>query len=162
MVYACVRTDNMSGTVMGKDLVSLKYIPSDKEEAIENGSIVLIDNYMDGEREVRRCYNPSPTNLLSDCALIASEEVVKNKSYNALNEFINEPGAILRGYRLLSKDIFSVTKEAFVEGAALEVGAIVELTDTTKFNAVMSKTEGVTRVGKIRRIEGEWYVIEVA
>lgn len=162
MVYACVRTDNMSGTVMGKDLVSLKYIPTDKEESIENGSIVVIGNYLDDEREVRRCSTPTASTLLSDCALIASEEVVKEKSYNALNEFINEPGAILRGYRLTTKDIFSVTKEAFAEGAVLEVGSIVELTDSTKLNAVTSATSGATRVGKIRRVEGEWYVIEVA
>lgn len=44
----------------------------------------------------------------------------------------------------------------------METGSIVELTDSTKLNAVTSATSGATRVGKIRRVEGEWYVIEVA
>ena len=51
MAYACVRTDNMSGTTIGKDLVSLKYFDGeDKEAAIENGSVVLVGAYLDGQR----------------------------------------------------------------------------------------------------------------
>ena len=165
--YACVRTDNMSGTVMGKDLVSLKY-----DGAIENGSIVAIGGFVDGEREVRTATAPAVDAKIGDLALVATPEVVKNKSYNGLSDFINEEGTILRGYRLTSKDIFSVTKEAFESGSNLKKGDVVEMTGTgvkMKSSAAATGEVGsdpdkktVTVIGKIVLVEGEWYVIEVA
>ena len=165
--YACVRTDNMSGTVMGKDLVSLKY-----KGTIQNGSIVAIGGFVDGEREVRTATAPAVDAKIGDLALVATSEVVKDKSYNGLSDFINEEGTILRGYRLTSKDIFSVTKEAFESGSNLKKGDVVEMTGTgvkMKSSAAATGEVGsdpdkktVTVIGKIVLVEGEWYVIEVA
>ena len=158
--YACVRTDNMSGTVEGKNLVSLKY-----EGAIENGNIVAIGAYVEGEREVRTATAPEKNTPLSDLALIATPEVIKSKTYYGLSEYINEEGTILRGYRLTPKDYFSVTKEAFDEGATaqLKVGGVVEVKEgSTKLNAVASATEETTTIGTIVRVEDQWYVVEVA
>lgn len=157
-VYACVRTDNMSGTVEGKNLVSLKY-----NGEIENGSVVAVGDYVDGEREVRNATAPAKDAKVRDLALIATPEVIKDKTYHSIANFINEEGSICRGYRLTSGDIFSVTKEAFVSGANPAKGNIVELVDNdVKFNAVSSATDSTTAVGKIVLIEDEWYVIEVA
>ena len=158
--YACVRTDNMSGTVEGKNLVSLKY-----EGAIENGNIVAIGAYVEGEREVRTATAPEKNTPLRDLALIATPEVIKSKTYYGLSEYINEEGTILRGYRLTPKDYFSVTKEAFDEGATdqLKVGGVVEVKEgSTKLNAVASATEETTTIGTIVRVEDQWYVVEVA
>ncbi len=159
--YACVRTDNMSGTVEGKNLVSLKY-----NGDIENGSVVKVGDYIDGEREVRSATAPAKDTAIRDIALIASPEVIKDKTYHSIANFINENGAICRGYRLTSGDIFSLTKDGFAGGASLKVGALVELNGTAKFNAVdaASGTDeaAVTVVGKIVLIEDDWYVIEVA
>ena len=161
MTYACVRTDNMSGTTIGKDLVSLKYFDSnDKEAAIENGSVVLVGAYLDGQREVRKATAVAADSKLSEVALIAHEEVDKTKSNNTLKEYINIAGLNVRGYRLPSKDCFSLTKEAFAEGSVLEKDSVVELAAGTKFKAVASAT-GSTVVGKIVAVEGEWYVVEV-
>lgn len=162
MTYACVRTDNMSGTVNGKDLVSLKFMVSETEAPVENGNVVLVGDYLEGEREVRKATAPSKNADVYKCALVASEEVVKSKSRNTLAEFRNEAGDIARGYRLVANDTFSVTAEAFADGAALEVGATVELTDSTKLSAVAEATGAASVVGKIVLIENEWYVIEVA
>lgn len=157
-VYACVRTDNMSGTVEGKNLVSLKY-----SGEIENGSVVAVGDYVDGEREVRIATAPAKDAKVRDLALIATPEVIKDKTYHSIANFINEEGAICRGYRLTSGDIFSVTKEAFASGASLKKGSIVELVDNNvKFNAVDDATGSTTAVGKIVLVEDEWYVIEVA
>lgn len=157
-VYACVRTDNMSGTVEGKNLVSLKY-----SGEIENGSVVAVGDYVDGEREVRIATAPAKDAKVRDLALIATPEVIKDKTYHSIANFINEEGAICRGYRLTSGDIFSVTKEAFASGASLKKGSIVELVDNdVKFNAVDDATGSTTAVGKIVLVEDEWYVIEVA
>lgn len=159
--YACVRTDNMSGTVEGKNLVSLKY-----NGDIENGSVVKVGDYVDGEREVREAVAPAKSAAVRDLAIIASPEVIKDKTYHSIANFINESGSICRGYRLTSGDIFSLTKEGFASGASLKVGAFVELNGTVKFNAVEtvsgSDSDAVTVVGKIVLIEDEWYVIEVA
>lgn len=157
-VYACVRTDNMSGTVEGKNLVSLKY-----NGEIENGSVVAVGDYVDGEREVRIATAPAKDAKVRDLALIATPEVIKDKTYHSIANFINEEGSICRGYRLTSGDIFSVTKEAFASGASLKQGSIVELVDNeVKLNAVDSATDSTTAVGKIVLVEDEWYVIEVA
>lgn len=161
--YACVRTDNMSGTVIGKDLVSLKYKVNDEDAVIENGNIVVIGELLDGEREVRKATAPTATSKLSALALVASDEVVKDKDYNGLSDFRNEAGDIIRGYRLTSKDMFSVTKEALsvTDGYTIKVGSIVEATAGTKMKVVDTLTAGSTQIGTIIAIESEWYVIEV-
>lgn len=159
--YACVRTDNMSGTVEGKNLVSLKY-----NGDIENGCVVKVGGFADGEREVRLATAPAKDDAVRDLALVASPEVIKDKDYHSIANFINENGAIVRGYRLTPADCFSVTKEAFAAGATLQKDAYVELNGSVKLNAVAAPTgssgDEVTVVGKIIAIEDEWYVIEVA
>lgn len=162
MAYACVRTDNMSGTIMGKDLVSAKYYVGETETAIENGNVVVVGGYLDGEREVRKATAPTAGSKLADCALVASPEVVKSKTRHNLDDFINEAGDPIRCYRLVEpKQIFSITKAAFVDGVTPAVGYTVELTEGTKFNAVETAS-GATVVGTVIAVEGEWYVIEVA
>lgn len=162
MAYACVRTDNMSGTVNGKDLVSLKFMVGENEAPVENGNIVLVGDHLEGEREVRKATAPAANSDVYKCALVASEEVVKTKSRNTLDEFRNEAGDIARGYRLVANDTFSVTAAAFADAEGIEVGHTVELTDGTKLSAVAAATAGASVVGKVVLIENEWYVIEVA
>lgn len=153
--YACVRTDNMSGTTLGKNLVSVKF-----DGEIENGNIVVIGSLVSGEREVRTATTPAANSALRDLALIAAPEVVKDKKYNSLAEFINQKGDIVRAYRLVSGDIFSVTAEALAGTAA--VGSVIEAQASTKMKAVETLTQGSTKIGTVIAIEGEWIVIEVA
>lgn len=160
MTYACVRTDNMSGTTLGKDLVSVRFYADAVEAEIENGNVVLVGEYLDGQREVRKATAVATDTPLKDVALIASEEVVKEKSKNTIAEFKNLAGTNARAYRLTSKDVFSLTKEAFTAGSALKVGSVVELAAGTKLSAVESATSA-TKVGTITAVEGVWYVVEV-
>ena len=158
MAYACVRTDNMSGTTLGKDLFSLRfYNASGKEAEIENGSVVLVGDYLDGQREVRKATAVAEGSDPSKLALIASEEVVKEKSKNALDEFTNKAGSNARGYRVgCSGNVFSVTKEAF-SSAAPEVGADVSVV----VGGTKLTTETGVKIGKVVAIEGAWYVVEI-
>lgn len=156
MGYTCVRTDNMSGTVEGKNLVSLKY-----SKDIENGTILKVGALVNGEREVREASIPAVGDSLKDLALVASPEVVKTKENYGLNEFINEAGDIMRGYRLTARDIFSITAEGFAEGQNPAVGNLVELDGSGKLIAVASATSDSTTIGKILAIEDKWYVVEV-
>ena len=153
--YACVRTDNMSGTILGKNIVSAKF-----DGEIENGNIVVIGDLLEGEREVREATAPTAASELRNLALVATPEVVKEKAYHTLADFVNQEGDIIRAYRLISGDMFSVTAEA-LEGTA-EVGSIVEAQASTKMKVVAEATEGSTVIGKVIAIEGEWIVIEVA
>lgn len=162
--HACVRTDNMSGTTLGKDLVSLQY-----GNEIENGCVLAIGDLIEGEREVYEGTAPAATATLGTIALVASPEVIKDKKMHSLADFINKENAILRGYVLRSGDIFSVTKEAFATGSNLE-GTIVELNGGTKLalvetntgTTVGSDTTYNTIVGNVIAVENDWYVIKVA
>jgi len=59
--YAVIRTDNMSGTEHGYDLVSGKYVVSNAETAIENGCVVVVGALLTNEREVRSLSTPRQT-----------------------------------------------------------------------------------------------------
>lgn len=161
MAYGVVRTDNMSGTTLGKNLVSLKYQESNVDTGIDNGNVVVVGNLIEGEREIRLASKPAANTELKNIALIATPELNKDRQYTLLSEYTNAAGTILRGYRLLSHDIFSVTADA-LDGSNIAVGNAVELQAGTKLKVVASATSGSTQVGKIIAIEGDWYVIEVA
>lgn len=162
MAYAKVRTDNLTGTVFGGDLVSVKYQPSSKDTAIENGNFVKVGALISGEREVHTGSTPAANTALSDIVLIASPEVDKAVSGNTIGEFKNRAGDILRGYKLV-RGYFSVTKEALdAAAAAIEVGDIVELQAGTKGKVVKSLTDNSTKIGTVEAIEGEWIVIKIA
>lgn len=166
-MYACVKTDNMTGTIDGARLVSVKYHVGANEAPIENGNVVLVGALMEGEREVRKATAPAKTSPLSACALIAAPEVVKEKAHNGAADFINEAGVPTRGYKFVSGNIFSVTAEAITNGksasAEIAVGDAIELQDGTKFKTVgATATSGSTVVGKVIAIEGKFFVIEVA
>lgn len=157
---ACVRTDKMSGTTVAKDLASAKFYAGEKEAAIENGNIVTLGGYIDGEREIKKATAPTASTALRDLYLVASPEVIKNKNYYGLNEFENAAGEPIRCYRLTPADQFSVTKEAL--DGEVAVGSFVEAQASTKMKVVASATEGSTVIGKVLAIEDKYIVIEVA
>ena len=119
MAYTVIRTDLMSGTNQPADLVSLRfYDGEDKQAAVENGVIVKLEGYEDGEREVMKAVAASSTDDLNDCAIVAGVEVMYDERKRNLDEYINEAGQIVRGYIPRSRNMFSVTKEGFVGGTA--------------------------------------------
>lgn len=159
-MHAYVRTDNMSGTTIGKDLASAKFYVGNDEAEIENGNIVTLGDYIEGERELRKATAPTATTKLRDLYLVATPEVVKNKTYFGLGDFINEAGSAIRCYRLISGDIFSVSKEALSGDAAVKSFVVAQA--DTKMLVATAESEDVTTIGKIVAIEGDYIVIEVA
>lgn len=159
-MYAYVRTDNMSGTNVAKDLASAKFYNGSDEAAIENGNIVTLGGYLDGERELKKATAPTASTPLRDLYLVATPEVVKDKNYYGLGDFINEAGSAIRCYRLTPGDIFSVSKEA-IDGTP-EVGAVVEAQAGTKLKVVSSASGSATKIGTVMALEGDYIVIEVA
>ena len=136
MAYTVIRTDLMSGTTQPADLVSLRfYDGSDEQAKVENGVIVKLQGYEDGEREVMKAVAAASTDDLNDCAIVAGVEVMYDERKKNLDEFINEAGSIVRGYIPRSRNIFSVTKEGFVGGVVPEKGAEVGIGTGGKIDA---------------------------
>ena len=168
MSYAVIRTDLMTGTDVNGALVSFKYMGAagTTAEALENGCVVKIENLMEGERELWLGTDVAADTDLDHVVIAAGVEVMYDERKRNLDEYINEKGKAIRGYRLhKNQDYFGLTKEAFAEGSALAKGNIVELAAGTKLKAVASATTGATKVGKIVAVEKagryEYYVVHV-
>lgn len=162
--HAIVRTDNMHGTVFGADLVSGIYKVSGVATAIDNGCFVVPGAYATGEREVRVCATPAVDTAVAALALVASEEVDTSRKYNALADFENKAGDIIRCYKLKSGDIFSVTAEALSVASDVTptVGtSILEAQAAVKGKLVNSGTQGSTKIADLVAIEGDWFVFRV-
>ena len=153
--YGVVRTDNMMGTDVRSMLASIRYMGADGNTpaAIENGSVVKVGSLLPGEREVFIGSDVAADDKLTDIVLLAAPEVMYDERLRNLDEFINEAGKNIRGYRLHSGDEFSLTKECLVGLEAPAEGNIVELTAGHKLNVVESATDGSTVVGQIFHIE---------
>lgn len=162
--HAVVRTDNMTGTDVRSQLVSLRYMGADGKSAaeIDNGNVLKIGSLLDSQREIYEGLDTAADTAVTDVVLVASVETMYDERKKNLDEFVNEEGANLRGYRLHHGDTFSVTKEALT--GELAVGNTVELTKGTKLNVVKTAT-GATVVGSLiaEEISGRYtyYVIKV-
>ena len=165
MAYTICNLDRMSGTEDSTLLVSLKYFnASGKEAAIENGSIVKIGDLLDGQREVRKAVTPTASDEIKDLVLVANPEVIYDESrYHGLEEYINEAGKVVRGYRLHSGDGFSLTKEGF--SGTPEKGKYLTVGTTTKPVVAASASTGVV-IGKINDVwtlgNDTYYYVDVA
>lgn len=136
MAYAVIRTDLMSGTKQPADLVSLRFYDASGNKAeVENGVIVKLQGYEDGEREVMKAVAAAAGDDLNDCAIVAAPEVMYDERKKNLDEFINEAGKAVRGYITRSRNVFSVTKEGFVGGTVPSKGTEVGIGDGGKIDA---------------------------
>lgn len=166
--YAVVRTDNMAGTDVRAQLVSIKYMGVDGKTptAIENGNVLKCGALINGEREIHVGAACAANTPLNEVVLVATPEVLYcNCNGTGLHNYINESETICRGYRIHSGDHFSVTKEALTGKATPAVGDIVELAAGTKLKVAASATSGSTVVGKVEAVERAgiytFYVIAV-
>ena len=136
MSYTVFRSDLLSGTDVAADLVSCRvYDGSNNPIAVENGTIVELEGYEEGEREVMKAKLATASSKLADCAIIGTEEVMYDERKKNLDEFINEAGSICRGYGPRSRNMFSVTKDGFVGGTVAAKGAEVGIGTNGKIDA---------------------------
>ncbi len=167
MSYAVVRTDNMAGTDVRGQLVSVKYMGADGSTAtaIENGNVLKLGALVEGEREIYVGGNVAANTAIEDVVLVASVETMYDERKRNLDEFVNEADAICRGYHIHSGDTFSVTAEAFSGNGTPAVGNIVELAAGTKLAFAASATSDSTQVGRIIAVDVAgrytYYVIKV-
>lgn len=142
MAYAVIRTDLMSATKNPADLVSLRFYETSTPKEVENGTIVKLEALEKDEREVWKAVAASSSDALNECAIVAGVEVMYDETKKNLDEYINEAGKAIRGYIPRSRNIFSVTKEAFVSGTVPTVGKEVGIGDKGKIDATSGKGLG--------------------
>lgn len=136
MSYCVIRTDLMSGTDQAADLVSLRfYDAEDKHADVENGVIVELKGYEEGEREVMKAVAATSSSDIDNVAIVAGVEVMHDERKRNLNEYINEAGKPVRGYIPRKRNMFSVTKEGFVGGTVPVVGGKVGIGEGGKLDA---------------------------
>lgn len=124
--YCVIRTDLMSGTKQPADLVSFRFYDDAGELAeVENGVIVKLEGYEDGEREVMKAVAAKAGDDLNDCAIVAGVEVMYDERKRNLDEFINSTEKPIRGYIPRSRNLFAVTAEGFVNGVVPAKGDTV-------------------------------------
>ena len=160
MSYCVFRSDLLSGTDVAADLVSCRvYDDAGEAIAVENGTIVELKGYEEGEREVMKAVLATASSKLSDCAIIGTVEVMYDERKKNLDEFINEAGSICRGYIPRSRNMFSVTKDGFVGGAVAAKGAEVGIGKGGKIDAAG------TGLGTIMAVEAAgrytYYVVKI-
>ena len=161
MAYCVIRTDLVSGTKQPADLVSLRFYNAEGEKAeVENGVIVHLQGYEEGEREVRKAVAATAGADLNECAIIAAPEVMYDERLKNLEDFINEKGKAVRGYIPRSRNTFSFTKEGFVDGVVPAVDAEVGIGVNGKIDAAgtgLGKCVHIEQVGRYT-----YYAIEIA
>lgn len=136
MAYTVFRSDLMSGTDVAADLVSVRvYDGNDDPIEVENGTIVELAGYESNQREVMKATLANSSSDIDDCAIIASVEVMYDERKKNLDEFINEAGAICRGYIPRKRNMFSVTKEGFVNQTVPAVGGNIGIGANGKLDA---------------------------
>jgi ribosomal protein S18 len=124
MAFTVIRTDLLSGTKQPADLVSVRVYDAAGTTPIEveNGTIVELQGFEAGEREVRKAKLATSASDLNDCAIVAAPEVDYDERKRNLDEYISEAGKIVRGYIPRSRNIFSITVDGFVGATAPAVG----------------------------------------
>lgn len=146
--YCVIRTDLMSGTKQPADLVSFRfYDDADKLAEVENGVIVKLMGYENGEREVMKAIAAKAGDDLNDCAIVAGVEVMYDERKHNLDEFINSTEKPIRGYIPRSRNLFAVTAEGFVNGTVPAKG------DTVGIGAGGKIAAGGTGLGTCVEVE---------
>lgn len=154
--HAMFRSDAMAGTTLGQYLVSLRVATE-----IDNGMLVAVGALEDGQREVKAMAAIAADTKVGAIAVLGSEEVDKEKTFDTVGGFTNKVGTIARGYILHDNGAYSVTAEAF-EGDAPAKGAKVY----AKAGSNKHHTTGDVEIGVCEAVETDgattWYVIRIA
>lgn len=163
-VYGVIRTDRLHGSDNGADLVSVRYSPAGTDTIIENGNVVLLGALDTSNREVFVGATPAADSAIGKIAIVAEPEVLADERLKLLSDFRNEAGAVVRAYRLVTGDVFSVSPAAVtaIVGTAPAIGQLVELAADTKLKLVATATSQSTQVGTVIEATTAFITILVA
>lgn len=134
--HTIVRLDNVMGTKIPGFLRSVKYGTAASDESladVDNGRIVALGVMVSGSRDIYYATDKTTTTAIgkviaketaglveyfviqfykdTDCAVIASPEVMNESYIRNLSEFYNKKGTIARAYIPHELDVISFTAE---------------------------------------------------
>ena len=154
--HAMFRSDAMAGTTLGQYLVSLRVATE-----IDNGMLVAVGALEDGQREVKAMAAITADTKVGAIAVLGSEEVDKEKTFDTVGGFTNKVGTIARGYILHDNGVYSVTAEAFDGGVPAKGAKVFAKAGSNKHH-----TAGDVEIGVCEAVETDgattWYVIRIA
>ena len=157
------RSDNMAGTTLGQYLVSLRVATE-----IDNGMLVAVGSLEEGQREVKAMAAIAAATKVGAIAVLGSEEVDKEKTFDTVGGFTNKVGTIARGYILHDGCAYSVTAGAFETGKIPVVGNTIYAKINTNLHTTDAKNgeNNNVKLGTCEAIETDgattWYVIRIA
>lgn len=162
MAYTEVRTDLLGGTDVASELASVKVFDGEgKPIAVENGTIVKLGEYIEGEREVRSATLAAAGDETADIALVAAPELDPDERHKSLAEFINPANVALRAYLLDGHNgYFSVTEPGFAGDAPTKTETSVGIGEGGKLDASGSGLGTVVKIEKLAK--KTYYVIRLA
>lgn len=153
--HVMFRSDAMAGTVLGQYLVSLRVATE-----IDNGMLVAVGTLEEGQREVKTMNPIAAETKRGAIAVLGTEEVDKEKTFDTVGGFTNKVGTIARGYILHETDAYAVTAGAFEGGVPVKDAKIYAKAGSNKHF-----TAGDVEIGICEAIENDgattWYVIRV-
>ena len=154
--HAMFRSDAMAGITLGQYLVSLRVATE-----IDNGMLVAVGTLEDGQREVKAMAAITADTKVGNIAVLGSEEVDAEKTFDTVGEFTNKVNSIARGYILHDGGAYSVTADAFEGGVPTKDAKVY-----AKANSNKHHTAGDVEIGVCEAIETDgattWYVIRIA
>lgn len=158
MAYGVVRTDNLAGTTVGKNLVSVKFHNGTAYAACENGMPLALDAYLGGD--VFKAVQTTANMNLGKLLLTAGVELFTD--YNkGLDQWINPADIPVRAYVLQSGDIFSVTVDALDDTPTLTGETPKKYIGTAAQAEWDVQTAATNAVAECIAIEGNMYVYRV-
>lgn len=153
--HVMFRSDAMAGTILGQYLVSLRAATE-----IDNGMLVAVGSLEEGQREVKTMNAITAETKVGAIAVLGSEEVNKEASFDTVGDFTNKAGTIARGYILHDGGAYAVTAEAFDGGVPAKDAKIFAKAGSNKHH-----TAGDVEIGTCEAIENDgattWYVIRI-
>lgn len=153
--HAMFRSDAMAGTTLGQYLVSLRVATE-----IDNAMLVAVGALEDGQREVKAMAAITADTKVGNIAVLGSEEVDKEKTFDTVGGFTNKVGTIARGYILHDNGAYAVTAGAFDGDVPAKDAKVYAKAGSNKHH-----TAGDVEIGTCEAIETDgattWYVIRV-
>ena len=153
--HVMFRSDAMAGTTLGQYLVSLRVATE-----IDNGMLVAVGALEEGQREVKAMAAITAETKVGAIAVLGSEEVDKEASFDTVGGFTNKKGTIARGYILHDGGAYAVTAGAFEGGVPAKDAKVFAKAGSNKHF-----TAGDVEIGTCEAIENDgattWYVIRI-
>lgn len=90
----------------------LAHVQSDVD--LDNGAIGVLGDYVEGEREVRKLGDATPTSTKEELVLVSAPELIYDedrKVFNQLKNFYNTAGDATRAYYLKNVKRFRISEE---------------------------------------------------